>query len=283
MPKAIGIYRETKLAGKPGADQLILNFTAKELERKGFEMSLMFPSNYIKEKAGDRETDLIFSMARNANINDYLSLVREKKNTFMINSPAAIRVSFNRYLTYEKIEEMGVRVPQTSVYNIDELQYSDFEGKVILKPADRHEFWFVVEKEFHFEAAMKSYNEAGIDRICVQKFMKGEHLKFYAVGDKVIFPKDSKDKFSTDILEKLEKDILICSEASGLKIFGGDFIIDTKDNNKAYCVDVNDWPSFGTIGDLSQEEAGIEIANYIDEEYKKFQEKKSKGMMVPLL
>jgi len=273
-PKAIGIYRETKLAGKPGADQMIIDFTAKELERKGFDVSTMFPSQFIKERAGDRDCDLIFTMARDAGINDYLSLIKDNKPVFVINSPASIRVSFNRFLTYSKVAEYGVRIPEAKVYSIDELNFSDIEGKAILKPANRHEYWFVIEKKFHFDAALETYRCLGIDEIMVQKFIKGEDLKFYAIGDKVIISKTSKEKFPEETIKEIEDSVLSIEKATGLKILGGDFVIDLKDNNKVYCVDINDWPSFGTIGEFSQEEAGSEIANLIISELEKFKDKK---------
>ncbi|MDD4662061.1 MAG: hypothetical protein PHG24_02145 [Candidatus Pacebacteria bacterium] len=272
-PKAIGLYREIKLAGKPGSDQRILDFVADEMKNKGFDVSTMFPSQFIKERAGDRDSDLIFSMARDAGINDYLSLIKDNKPVFIINSPASIRVSFNRFLTYAKVMENGVRVPEAKTYLIDELQFSDLEGRVILKPANRHEYWFVIDKEFHFDAAMETYRCLGLHEVMVQKFVKGEDVKFYAIGKKVIISNQIRESFPKETIDEIERSVLAVGEATGLKIFGGDFIIDTKDNNKVYCVDINDWPSFGTMGELSQEEAGAEIANLIVEELNNFKAK----------
>jgi glutathione synthase/RimK-type ligase-like ATP-grasp enzyme len=273
-PKAIGIYREIKLAGKPGADQMILDFTAKELEKKGFDVSTMFPSQFIKERVGDRDCDLIFTMARDAGINDYLSLIKDNKPVFAINSPASIRVSFNRFLTYSKVAESGVRIPEAKVYTIDELKFSDIEGKAILKPANRHEYWFVIEKQFHFDAAIETYRCLGINEVMVQKFVKGEDLKFYAIGEKVIISKTVRENFPEKTIKEVEENVLAIEKATGLKILGGDFVIDPKDDNKVYCVDINDWPSFGTIGEFSQEEAGLEITNLIVAEFEKFKNKK---------
>jgi len=272
--KAIGIYREIKLAGKPGADQMILDFVAKELERKNFDVSTMFPSQFIKERAGDQECDLIFTMARDAGINDYLSLIKDSKPVFIANSPASIRVSFNRFLTYSKVAECGVRIPEAKVYNIDEIKFSDIEGKAIMKPANRHEYWFVIEKQFHFDAAIETYRCLGISEVMIQKFVKGEDLKFYAIGDKVIISKATKEILPEKTIKEVEEAVLSIEKATGLKILGGDFVVDTKDNNKAYCVDINDWPSFGTIGEFSQEEAGQEIANLILADFENFKNKK---------
>lgn len=271
--KAIGIYREAKLGLKVEGDRLILDFTAKELEKKGFDILKIFPSQFIKEKAGDRDSDLIFTMARDASINDYLSLIKDNKPVFVINSPAAIRVSFNRFLTQEKISEYGVRVPESRVYGIDDLTFSDIEGKVILKPANRHEYWFIIEKQFHFNAAMETYRKQGIDEVMVQRFVKGEDLKFYAIGDRVIISKTAKDIFPEKTIKEIENNVLAIEKATGLKILGGDFVVDPKDNHKVYCVDINDWPTFSVIGEYSQEEAAVEIANLIISEFENYRKK----------
>jgi len=271
MPKAIGIYREIEMASKPAADKIILDLTAKELKKKGFKVSTIFPSQFIKDKVGDtRDFDLIFTMAREVFINDYLSLIREYKNVFMINSPAAIRVSFNRFLTYEKVAKAGVRTPKFKVYNINDIRFTDIKGRVFLRPLTGHEVWFMIDKEFHFKEVIKIYKDMGIKELMVQEFIKGEDLKFYAIGEKVIIPEAYRKIFPEKTVKEIEKNVLAIEKTSGLKILGGDFVIDPKDNYKVYCVDINDWPSFGAMKNFSQKKAGVEIADLIISEFKKF-------------
>jgi D-alanine-D-alanine ligase-like ATP-grasp enzyme len=160
-------------------------------------------------------------------------------------------------------------VPEARVYGIDDIVFSDLEGKAIIKPANRHEYWFVVEKEFHFNAAMETYKQKGIDEVMVQRFVKGEDVKFYAIGNRVIIPKSAKENFPEKTIKEIEKNVLDIEKATGLKILGGDFVVDPKDDYKVYCVDINDWPTFSVIGEFSQEEAGAEIANLIFSEFEK--------------
>lgn len=75
MAKAIGIYREIKLAGKPGPDQRILDLTAEELKKRGFEV-LTKKSEDFSEK---ESVDLVFTMARGKKINELLEKKRKKK------------------------------------------------------------------------------------------------------------------------------------------------------------------------------------------------------------
>jgi len=267
-PQAIGIYRETKLAGKPGADQLILDYTAKDLEKRGFNIVTMFSEDFLEKDIGDKQIDLVFTMARDVDINDYLSLIKEKRNNIlMLNSPVAIRASFNRVLTFNQISQEGVYVPSVRVFNVDEIKFSDLKGKVILKPAYRHEYWFVIEKEFHFKSALRTYKELAIEKIIVQNFIKGEDLKFYSIGEELILPKNHWQVYPQETIEKIKYTLKIIKETIGLKIFGGDFVIDVNDNYKPYCVDINDWPSFSAVEGLTQEEAAEKIANLIEKEY----------------
>ena len=259
MLKAIGIYREIKLAGKPGPDQRILDLTAEELRKRGFEVSTKKPEDF----SGKEKVDLIFTMARGKEINELLTK-KEKERTFIINSPKSIRFSFNRKLTYQKMKKLGANVPDTKVIKTEDIKFSDLKGKSILKPANRHEFWFVIENEDDFEKAVKEYKEQGIEEILIQEFIDGKHIKYYAIGKKVILPQDIENEVSKDVIEEIKKQTLLTGEATGLKIFGGDFMV--KDDTP-FCVDTNDWPSMGSIEGFSQEEAASKIADLIEKEY----------------
>ena len=84
MPKAIGIYRELKLAGKPGSDQRILDLTAQELTKLGFEASNVFSEQFDF----NQPVDLVFTMARGKEINDAL-FDKQNQGWFVINAPKA--------------------------------------------------------------------------------------------------------------------------------------------------------------------------------------------------
>ncbi|MDD3292798.1 MAG: ATP-grasp domain-containing protein [Candidatus Pacebacteria bacterium] len=256
MKKAIGIYREIKLAGKPGSDQKILDLVAEELRKKDFEVQTVFPDQFDN----NIEVDLIFTMARGESINQVLM----SKSVFTLNSPQSIRFSFDRKGTYKKMIEMGANIPETNFYNINDLNFSIINKKSILKPANRHEFWFVVENEEDFNKAIEEYKKEGIEEIVIQDFIEGDHVKYYVIDEEVILPIGIENNFSENIINQIKEQAILTGKVTGLKIFGGDFIV-TQDN--AFCVDANDWPSFGSIEGTTQEESAIKIANFIIKEY----------------
>ena len=273
----VGIYREIKLAGKPGPDQRILDLTADELRKRGIEVSIKKPEEFT----GKESADLIFTMARGKEINEIL-MKKERRGVFVINSPNAIRFSFNRKLTYQKMKELGANVPETKVMKVEDVKFSDIEEKSILKPSNRHEFWFVidplrntisngVENENDFEKAIREYKNQGIGEIIIQRFIEGKHIKYYAIGEEVILPQNIKEEISKEVIEKIKKQARLTGKATGLLIFGGDFMVK---GNIPFCVDANDWPSMGSIEGFTQEEAAKKIADLIEKEYnayRKFQ------------
>jgi len=259
MPKAIGIYREVKLAGKPGPDQRILDLTAEALRKKGVEVETKRPEEFL----GKGRVDLIFTMARGKEINEIL-LKKEKKGVFIINSPQSIRFSFNRKLTYQKMKELGANVPEIKATKIKEIKFSDLKSKSILKPANRHEFWFLVENENDFGKAIREYQNKEIEEILIQEFIDGKHLKYYMIGEELILPKNTENEISEVALKEIKKQTILTGQATGLKIFGGDFIVK---NEIPFCVDANDWPSMGSIEGFTQEEAVVKIADLIQKEY----------------
>lgn len=265
MTKAIGIYREIKLAGKPGPDQEILNLTAEELRRKGFEVLTKKPEDFSEKE----NPDLIFTMARGKKINELL-MKKERDGIFIINSPQSIRFSLNRRLTYQKMSELGANVPKTKVIKIEDIKFSDLEEKSILKPSNRHEFWFVVENINDFEKAIREYKNQGIEEIICQKFINGKHIKYYVIGQEVILPKNIKNEISQEVIEEIKKQSLLTGKATGLKIFGGDFMVKEE---IPFCVDANDWPSMGSIEGFTRKEAALKIANLIEKEYNNFRNK----------
>ena len=259
MAKAIGIYREFKLAGKPGKDQKILDLTAQELRKKGFEVLLREPNDFSEQE----DPDLIFTMARGRKVSEIL-IEKERQGVFVINSPGAIRFSFNRKLTYQKMIEAGVNLPRTKAVKVGNINFSDLEGKSVLKPSDRHGFWFIIDNEDAFEKAIQDYKNKNIEEIIIQKFIEGRHIKYYVIGEEVILPENIEREISSEVVQKIKKQALLAGQITGLKIFGGDFIVK---GEASFCVDVNDWPSMASIEGFEQEGAAVKIANLIEREY----------------
>lgn len=261
MTKAIGIYRQFNPFGKNELDKKIIDLTAGELRKKGFEVETVTPENFDKNV----KTDIIFTMARKG-INGAL-IEKEKEGVYIVNSPKAIVFSFNRKEVYKKLMEMGANIPRTEYIPLANLSFSSLGRKVMLKPANRHELWFVVEKEEDFNKAIEEYKKAGVEEIIVQDFVEGRTAKYYVTGDEILLLKEIVDSFPKEVINNIKEQIYLSGLATGLKVFGGDFVIS---GDKAYCVDTNDWPSFSVNQDLTQEVASVKIANFIERDYKQF-------------
>jgi len=162
------------------------------------------------------------------------------------------------------MKELGANVPETKLMKIKDIKFSDLKGKSILKPSNRHEFWFIVENEDDFKKAIEEYKKQNIEEILIQEFIDGKHIKYYAIGQEVILPKNTENEISSKAMEEIKKQAILTSKATGLLIFGGDFMVK---EDISYCVDANDWPSMGSLEGFSQEEAAVKIANLIKKEY----------------
>lgn len=253
MLKAIGIYREGALAGKAEADKKILELTADYIRENGFEVSLMNP----EEVTENDNAELFFSMARGS-VNNIL----RGKDAIFFNNPNVIIKTLNRGEVYREMIERGANIPETKFMRRNELSFN--ERKYILKPGNRHEFWFIIESEEDFNNALNEYEKNGIEDVIMQEFVDGEHIKFYGIGDRVFFPSRVND-FPEGVLDDMKKQVEIARAITGLDVYGGDFII----GEKPYCVDINDWPSFGSVEGYTQEDLAPQIGEYIINEFNK--------------
>jgi len=247
--KAIGVFRERTLAGKPESDERILKLVGMELAGKGFEVEL----KSAEDVEGSEETDLVFTMARSEETREKIQEI-ERRGAIVVNSPKSVGDSLNRELSYKRLAEAGADIPKTNVKPIGRISFKDLQGRNILKRADRHEEWFVISDEKELEAAVKFYKNRDAKRIAIQEFVHGEHVKYYVIGRKVILPEGT-ERF----VKEMKRHALIAGKATGLEIYGGDFIL----AEKPFLVDVNDWPSFGSVKGYTQEEAAKEICRYL--------------------
>ncbi|MFA5086333.1 MAG: hypothetical protein WC468_01905 [Candidatus Paceibacterota bacterium] len=261
MTKAIGIYREFNPLGKNELDRRIMDLTGEELRKKGFEVEMTAPEDFDR----NAEADIIFTAARK-DINKVL-MEKEKEGVYIVNSPKAIVFSFNRKEVYKKLMEVGANIPKTEFVKLTDLSFGKLGRKVLLKPANRHELWFVVEKEEDFNKAVGEYKKAGVEEIVVQDFVEGKTAKYYVAGGEVLLLKEIVDSYPAEVIEQIKEQVKLSGKAIGLKVYGGDFIIS---GDKAYCVDTNDWPSFSVNQDLTQEMASVQIADFIERDYNSF-------------
>jgi glutathione synthase/RimK-type ligase-like ATP-grasp enzyme len=261
MKKVIGIYRESVLAGKPSSDQRIMDLTLQELQNRGFEVK----SVKVEDFDTREDVQMILTMARGEEINKILSSKKEE-GVLILNDPLAIRFSFNRKGTCERLIELNANVPSTKYVMLADLSMADITKKSILKPANRHEFWFVVENEEELGIAKDAYSKEGISEVIVQDFVVGDSVKYYCIDEEVLLPADIGVTYPNELIDQIRSQAVLSGRAIGLKIFGGDFIVSTE---TAYCLDTNDWPSFGSVNGITQEESASKIADFAENEYSK--------------
>jgi glutathione synthase/RimK-type ligase-like ATP-grasp enzyme len=244
MLKAVGVYREVSLAGKPEADMAILDATAAELRKFGFDVSVFHPDK-IPE---DAKADLVFSMARSAASHARIAKLGAR---VVVNSLKSISDSLNRELSYSLLEKAGVPIPGTRVVAA---RGSDWPmKKLILKRPDRHEFTKVAATEEEFNRAMDEYIGQGVERVVAQDFVEGMHVKYYTIGNEAFLADDAESRLPADVVKRMKIHAVRAGEALGLRVFGGDFMVD---GQKAFLVDLNDWPTFSPM----REEAARKIA-----------------------
>jgi ribosomal protein S6--L-glutamate ligase len=254
--RAIGVHRERLLAGKPGADMMILQATGRNLKQGGARVSI----SHADKLGSNRKVDVIFTMARTAPVHRLLEAY-EARGVTVINSPRAVADSLNRKLTYSRFKKACIPIPETKVVDIDAVKPEAMKGKFIFKRPDRHEFTKVVSGAGEIRSALDFYRQQGLSEIVIQRFVEGTHVKFYGVGKEIFLPEGIGKQVGKDAIGKLRKYAAKGGEVSGLKIFGGDMIVS---GSKIYVVDLNDWPSFSSIRD----KAAPKMAKLIEKEHR---------------
>lgn len=120
-------------------------------------------------------------------------------------------------------------------------------------------------------AAIAVLERVGVEEFVYSKHIEGDIIKFYGVDGGFFFhtyPNVEKGKFGWEKvngaqkhypfdIETMRNIVFAAAKATGLKIFGGDCIVDKEGN--IYVVDINDFPSFGTV----RREASVAIAELI--------------------
>jgi glutathione synthase/RimK-type ligase-like ATP-grasp enzyme len=253
--KAVGVFRETHLAGKPESDALIIRKVGEKLTENGYAVEMREPKDFALDNA-----HIVFTMARSPESLKSLQEL-EGKGLFVVNSGFAIAACLDRTATFKKLQAENVPQPETKIMPTSELK-GTFESKVVLKKGDTHGKkgdTVIVDNAEDYDTAVESFLAAGTETTLVQQFVDGEDIKFYGVGDKVFLP-GSEEKVSQELKEQINDFVPKAANLVGLRVYGGDMIL--KDG-KLYLIDLNEWPSFSAIRD----EAADEISQLIIKEY----------------
>jgi hypothetical protein len=263
-----GIYREQKFSPHRVRDDAeILRATARELEARGFTVSLKTPGEAAE--AADRDVPpAVFMMCQTPGL---LARIRqwEERGTVVVNSPAAV-LRTQRVPMLEGLIRRGIAFPESRVVETDR---PDLDG---MFPC------WVKRGDFHrTEDADVSYagdSETargllswmagrGISRAVLQRHVPGDLIKLYGVAPTAggagaawfnWFYHREQDlksyRFDEGELARLAAG---AADALGLEVFGGDAIA-TSDGHLTI-IDVNGWPSFA----LFREIASARIATHL--------------------
>lgn len=217
-------------------DRLILQAVGLQLQRRWHVMTIE-EEHLTAEMLAAEDIDGVVSMARTDNA---LRLLEQAEQCGMtvINTPLAVRLCSNRQQLYRSMEENGFLLPPAKATT-----------PCWLKRADG---WTEHPDEVNFsatdadlKAAKALFARRGIDKMITQQHVEGQHVKFYGVGDTILYPADFP-------LPPIHAHL-------NIDIYGGDAIID--EQGKCYIVDLNDFPSFA----VCRAAAAQAIAHYVTE------------------
>ena len=244
-----------------GNDAAILNATIEHLQRRGCEVTLYNEEQFLNT---DIKEDIILDMCRQqASIAKLQQLEEEGK--LVINSGFGIENCTRERMTRLLLGN-GVPYPESLIVDTNanarkQLEEHGFD-RCWLKRGDFH----AMHKEDvsfcrHPEEVQDILHEfffRGIKRAVINKHLEGDLVKFYGLSDGSFFywfyPLEghhskygaeaingmpSHFEFSVDRLKEI---CLKAAEVTGIVIYGGDCIVDSKGDMQI--IDFNDWPSF---------------------------------------
>jgi glutathione synthase/RimK-type ligase-like ATP-grasp enzyme len=266
--KILGVYREKIYSNRAvDADRLVMEASVEALRlATGGTSVLMEPEEFI---AAPADADVILSMAQNERA---LSVLENcsRKGTPVINSVASIRNCYRMQLS-QTLENAGVNYPAYVIVgtgrDLTSFSLSSKNGYWV-KRGDFHalsdsDVVYVKDMD-DLQSAIRSFRNAGVERVIIQEHIPGPVFKFYGIGGKFftyrqikqICPSVQDELFpegAVDVSE-MKRIARLAAGELGLGIYGGDCIIDAEGG--IHVIDMNDWPSFRTC----RSEAAVSVA-----------------------
>ncbi|PTL33250.1 hypothetical protein C7120_01055 [Prevotella sp. oral taxon 376] len=259
MKKVLAVFREARFSpGYVDRDRAVLESVVRRLEgdvELTSESSLGHLGNY----------DVILSMGR---LPRTLELLKEAEagGCKVINSGYAVercrRSSLETLMRKNKIP-----MPPPSGHDGYWLKRGDAAAQ------ERDDVVYCADLSI-LEARKRQFADRGIYDCVVSSHIRGDLVKFYAVGDAFFRFYYSDDglpsKFGNEALngiphhylfdtKALQSDVNKVARLVGIQVYGGDAIVDERGHY--YIIDFNDWPSFV----LCRDEAAVEIAKLVEE------------------
>ena len=236
-------------------DAAIMRSVCMEMERKGFEVSMIGEDVFAAGKGGEREGNfeakLYLTMGRHEVT---LRMLRslEDKGYDVLNATDAIELCCHRDRLNQRLREAGVTLAPEQGDHGYWLKRAD---GVAEGPGD---VVFAADGQ-ELERQKEAMRSRGVTRMEVSAHIEGDLVKFYGVRGSGFFftcyPGDDHDwKFADEQRNgkphhypyqqsELHRMAEKAADAVGIDIYGGDCIIDQE--GQFYIIDFNDWPSFG--------------------------------------
>lgn len=244
-----GILRETAFSPFQHAknDRLILELTARILERKGHSVRLVSESNLGVTPI---TSPVIFSMCQGPAGTGLLGEL-EQRGSLIINSPGAVQSCY-RVNLFRAAGDDGVIMAPTVLVTADPSQADTVEftegSAYWVKRGDVHATQIgdvvkVVSRD-ELRATLQGFEERGIEEAAVQAHIEGQVVKFYGVVGSPFFRYYAEGDFKVCpvVFGQARPAIDRLVRRLGLEVYGGDAVISPA--GKFYVIDINDWPSF---------------------------------------
>lgn len=265
-PRFWGVFRER--AHSPGRecdDAEILRLTGKELEAKGFEISLKAP----EDLAGplERHPDGVFLMCERVEALDLLA-AWEARGIPHVNSPRAVRNTYRDRMV-EQCREANVPFIESRLVST-EITPGAVPTPVWVKRADVHNTQegdvVFAESPSGVAGALVALAARGIARAVLQPHVAGDLVKFYGISRaprraepewfRWFYHRDQTVTGHPLDPGRLAAVAHAAAAALGLEVYGGDAIATPAG---LVLLDLNAWPSFA----LYRDEAASAIASYL--------------------
>jgi hypothetical protein len=267
-----GIFRErTHSPGRESDDAEILRLTAKELEGRGFTVSVKTPD--ALDDPAEPPPPAIFLMCERLEVLRTLS-AWEATGIRLVNSPVAVLNTYRERML-ALWAAAGIPFPASRVVRTD-LPPSPEPGwgrwPIWVKRADVHNTQQGDVSRVDDRAALGDVlvglARRGLQRAVLQEDVAGDLLKFYGIGTEA-GPDGSAPWFRSfyhrdQVLHghPLDPSALAslgrrAAAALGLEVFGGDALVGS--DGRLTLIDLNAWPSFA----LYRDDAAAEIAAHL--------------------
>ncbi len=274
LPKIAAVFREPEFSNQAlEADRAILTAAAEHLRDR-------FDVTFSEARAFQAPDDLrgVLTMAESGPVLTALSAL-EAQGVCVFNSSRAVRSCFRSAL-YTALSTMGFPVPPTVRCEVGSetsiahafSSITSWSNGFWIKRADFHALSdsdVVFQKNSSgLHEVLEGFSQRGISSVVLQRHISGRVLKFYRVADRFFDTRwlegsfRGETEFSGDVVfarDRVESLSRSIGEALGLKVFGGDLVIES--SGKYWVIDVNDWPSFRTCREQAAEAIAHEFSD----------------------